>query len=112
MRYVSILQIGDWKDKGKITMEVRVISKKILQILSNCMEFTPLGAFEFNLVIQWSSNFFLFTYLASNHPNFHCNFPLSSQSPICNIATFLTKSTCYIYFIFDWSNAHFGHYSN
>ena len=39
-------------------------------------------------------------------------FPLSSQSPVCNIATYLTKSTCYIYFIFDWSNTHFGHFSN
>ena len=48
----------------------------------------------------------------SNHPNLHCNFPLSFQSPICNIATYLTKSTCYIYFIFDWSNTHFGHFSN
>ena len=28
-------------------------------------------------------------------------FSLSSQSPLCNISTYLTKSTCYIYFIFD-----------
>ena len=39
-------------------------------------------------------------------------FPLSSQSPVCNIATYLTKSACYIYFIFDWSNTQFGHFSN